>query len=309
VRAWLEGTLGLGPVAQGRLLATLITIVSLGVLRWLSLHLLWRRVEDARRRYYARKAITYAAVAVGVVVMSRIWFTGVRNWGTFLGLVSAGLAIALKDLVANIAGWAFILWRRPFDVGDRIEIGPHAGDVIDLRLFQFTLLEIGHWVGADQSTGRIVHIPNGRVLTDPLANFNKAFRYVWDELPVLITFESDWRHAKALLEGVATKHAEHLSAEAQRQLLEASRRFMIFYTKLTPIVYTSVQDSGVLLTLRYLCDPRQRRGTAQAMWEDILTAFAAEPRIDFAYPTTRLYDNAGEGKPGTRPAPAPTRPA
>lgn len=303
--AWLEGALGLGPAVQGRLLATLVTILALGVLRWVSLHLLWRRVQDARSRYYARKAITYATVAVGLLVMIRIWFAGVRNWGTFLGLVSAGLAIALKDLVANVAGWAFILWRRPFDVGDRIEIGPHAGDVIDLRLFQFTLLEIGHWVGADQSTGRIVHIPNGKVLTDSLANFNKAFQYVWDELPVLITFESDWRRAKALLEDIATTHAEHLSAEAQRQLLEASRRFMIFYTKLTPIVYTSVQDSGVLLTLRYLCDPRQRRGTAQAMWEDILTAFAAEPGIDFAYPTTRFYHNVAEGKPGTRPPDGP----
>lgn len=298
--AWLERTLGLGPAAQGRLFATLVTILVLGVLRWASLNLLWRRVQDARGRYYARKAITYLTVAVGLIVMIRIWFTGVRDWGTFLGLVSAGLAIALKDLVANLAGWAFILWRRPFEVGDRIEIGAHAGDVIDLRLFQFTLLEIGGWVGADQSTGRIIHVPNGKVLTEPLANYTKGFRYVWDELAVLVTFESDWRRAKALLERVAATHAEHLTDEAQRQLLEASRRFMIFYTKLTPIVYTSVQDSGVLLTLRYLCDPRQRRTTAQAMWEDILTAFAAEPGIDFAYPTTRFYHNAIEGKPAAR---------
>ncbi len=89
--------------------------------------------------------------------------------------------------------------------------------------------------------------------------------------------------------------------EAEQQMLKASRQFMIFYTTLTPTVYTTVKDSGVLLTLRYLCHPRRRRGTAQAIWEDVLTRFAEHDDIDFAYPTTRYYYNAVEGKPGTRP--------
>jgi small-conductance mechanosensitive channel len=58
------------------------------------------------------------------------------------GLFSAGIAIALKDLIVNIAGWTFIVWRRPLGVGDLIEIGEHAGDIIDIRIFQFTILEI-----------------------------------------------------------------------------------------------------------------------------------------------------------------------
>ena len=74
---------------------------------------------------------------------------------------------------------------------------------------------------------------------------------------------------------------------------------MIFFQHLTPIVWTSVADSGVVLTMRYICEPRRRRSTATAIWEEILTAFAAEDAIDFAYPTTRFYDNRLEGKPGT----------
>ena len=71
---------------------------------------------------------------------------------------------------------------------------------------------------------------------------------------------------------------------------------MIFYSKLTPTVYTSVRDCGVLLTARFLCAPRQRRGTQQAIWEDILDEFAKCPDIDFAYPTQRFYNNVLEGK-------------
>ena len=76
---------------------------------------------------------------------------------------------------------------------------------------------------------------------------------------------------------------------------------MIYYSKLTPTVYTSVEDSGVLLTLRYLCEPRKRRDTEQAIWEDVLTEFSRCDDIDFAYPTQRFYDNILEGKPGTKP--------
>ncbi len=73
---------------------------------------------------------------------------------------------------------------------------------------------------------------------------------------------------------------------------------MILYSKFDPRVWTSVADSGVLLTLRYLCDPRQRRNSAELIWEDILDAFAGIDDIDFAYPTVRRYINPVEGKPG-----------
>ncbi|OLC04924.1 MAG: mechanosensitive ion channel protein MscS, partial [Gemmatimonadetes bacterium 13_1_40CM_69_22] len=239
----------------------------------------------------------------------RMWIPGVQALATFLGLLSAGLAIALKDPVADLAGWAFIIWRRPFEVGDRIQIGLHAGDVIDLGLFQFTLNEIGAWVNADQSTGRIIHVPNGKVFTDPVANYNKGFRYIWNEVPVVVTFESDWRKAKQILTKIAIKHAEHLTAQAEQELLAASQQYLINYRKLTPIVYTKVVDSGVQLTIRYLIEPRKRRGTEHAIWEDILTEFATYADIDLAYHTVRGFKNTDEGKPALRAPMASPQPS
>src|SRR3989441_12525050 len=136
------------------------------------------------------------------------------------------------------------------------------------RLLQFTLNEIGNWVNADQSSGRIIHIPNGKVFTEPVANYDKGFKYIWNEVPVLVTFESDWRQAKEILTRIAFKHAAHLTAQAEQDLLSASRQYLINYTKLTPIVYTRVVDSGVELTVRYLIEPRKRRGTEHAIWEE-----------------------------------------
>jgi len=297
---WLQQTLGLAPGSQLALANTVIIVLVLWLARRLLLRAVERRLGDAHAQYRWRKTTAYLAFFIALVFVIRIWFQGFQQLSTVVGLISAGIAIALKDPLVNLAGWAFIVWRRPFEVGDRIEVGRGvAGDVIDLRIFAFTLMEIGNWVHADQSTGRVMHIPNGRVFTETIANYSKGFKYIWDEVGVLVTFESNWRAAKAMLDEIGKRHSEHLSGEAEKRLREVSRRFMIFYTKLTPIVYTSVVDSGVMLTMRYLTEPHSRRARAQAIWEDVLAAFAERDDIDFAYPTTRYYYNAQEGKSGT----------
>jgi len=237
-----------------------------------------------------------ATVVLALIVLSRIWFGIFESVGTFIGLLSAGLAIAFKDLLVNIGGWLFITTRKPFKIGDRVQIGDVTGDVIDIRLFQSSVIEVGNWVDADQSTGRIIHIPNGLVFTVWQANYTEGFEYIWDEIPVLLTFESDWKKAKKILTNVVNDKTISLTKEAQRQIKDASKKFMIFYHTLTPIVYTSVKDSGVLLTIRYICQVKKRRGTEEVVWEAILEEFAKHKDIDFAYPTTRYYDNKIEGK-------------
>jgi small-conductance mechanosensitive channel len=296
----IQATFQISAATQEKLLISGAVLLVLWLSRLLVLAVVHRRSDDVRVRYRWKKTSQYVVVAIAVFVIGMIWIQGFRSLATYLGLLSAGLAIALRELVANFVGWAFILWRRPFEVGDRLQIGDTAGDVIDLRIFQFTLLEIGNWVDADQSTGRVIHVNNGKIFTDSLANFSKGFQYIWNEIAVLVTFESDWEKAKKILAEIANKHGEELSTAAEERLKQAARRFMIFYSKLTPTVYTSVRDCGVLLTIRYLCDPRRRRGTEQNIWEDILHTFAENDDIDFAYPTQRFYDNLREGKPGAR---------
>ncbi|KPL12189.1 mechanosensitive ion channel protein MscS [candidate division BRC1 bacterium SM23_51] len=297
---WMQDAWGISPQVQGKIFSSVTTILLIWLVRWLVLRVAYRRYEDVRIRYRWRKTSLYIAFMVGVIVVGRVWFVGIQSLSTFLGLVSAGMAIALRTPIVNLAGWAFILWRRPFEVGDRIEIDNVRGDVIDQRIFMFTMMEVGNWVDADQSTGRVIHVPNGKVFEQSLANYSKGFQYIWNEIPVLITFESNWRRAKELLERIATQHGEHLSKEAEKRVREAAKKFMIFYSKLTPTVYTSVRDCGVLLTIRYLCEPRRRRATEQAIWENVLDAFAESSDIDFAYPTQRFYDNLAEGKEGAK---------
>jgi small-conductance mechanosensitive channel len=255
-----------------------------------------KRVSDIHSRYSWKKSVGYTVTFIAILVIGRVWFRGFEHIATFLGLLSAGIAIALKDLIANLAGWIFIIWRRPFEVGNRIEIGENSGDVIDLRPFQFTLLEIKNWVHADQSTGRIIHIPNNLIFTHPVSNYDSGFRYIWNEVPVLVTFESNWKKAKEILLGLANENALPITDEVAREIRNAAKKFLIIYHKITPVVYTSVVDSGVLLTVRYLVDIKERRGSTEKIWEGILTAFAENDDINLAYKTYRVL--AEKGKPG-----------
>ena len=274
---------------QVKFIATFIAILVFIFIRRFVLKIVFKKTDDALIRYRWQKTSSYIIYVFALIVIGRIWFKGIQSIATYLGLLSAGVAIALKDPLTNITGWFFILSRTPFAVGDRIQVGVHSGDVIDINFFKFTLMEIGHWGEGEQSSGRIIHIPNGKVFTETLANYGKGFKYIWNEVPVLVTFESDWKKAKKILNQISIKHAEHVSKAAARKFKETSKLFMMYKPDFNPQVYTKVEDSGILLTIRYLCNPRKRRITSQMIWEDILDEFANYENIDFAYPTTRFY--------------------
>ena len=279
-----------------RLIETALLLLALLVVRTLIVVILRRQVADDRTRYHWRKGVTYALGVIGLFVAGRIWFEGFRSIATFLGIAAAGFVIALKEPLSNVAAWFFLIWRRPFVLGDRIQVNGHIGDVIDIRIFEFSLLEVGNWIGADQSTGRVIHVPNGLVFTQPVANYTRGFPYIWNELEIVVTFESNWRAAKQVLLEAAERHGHSLSEEAEAEVLALGRRFMIFYSTLAPTVYTRISERGIAFAVRYVCDPRARRDSEQAIWEAALDAFAAHADIDLAYPTQRFFDRAQEDR-------------
>lgn len=296
-----ERYLGVPGDRVDELLLTLVVVLLAILARRAIVWVVSRKMDGPERQYLAVKTAGYVVGFIALLALLRIWLGGISGVVAYLGILSAGLAIALQDPLTNLAGWLFLTIRKPFTVGDRVQIGEHAGDVVDLRLFAFSLVEIGNWVAADQSTGRILHIPNGVVFRESIANYTQGFNFIWDEIPVTVTFESDWRRAKQLLAGIADRHSVVRSEDAAREVRRAASRYLIRYEYLTPIVWTSVAAEGVTLTIRYLTDPRRRRSAENAIWEEILDAFAGSPDIDFAYPTQRFYNNLTEGKPGYRP--------
>lgn len=286
---WIREQFGISEVMQGKLVASLIVVAVALIARALVLRSVHKRTEDTDLLYRTGKLATYTATLVVGVALAWIWFDAFSNVATYLAVVSAGLAIALADVLKNMAGWGYLVVRRPFRVGDRIEIGGTKGDVLDIRLFRFTVAEVGNWVDAEQATGRLVHIPNGTLFNDQVANYTEGFEFIWHEIPVLVTFESDWKRGEEVLTAIVRDVAPDIEARAGARIREAARSYQIKLGVLTPIVYLTVKESGIMLTVRFLTDVRTRRAVEQRIWRRVLETFANEPNLELAYPTVRTY--------------------
>ena len=212
-----------------------LVIIRLVVLRWIR-----TQTDDPEAQFRAKKITGTVATFIGLLTLAFIWIDAFNSLATYLGLLSAGVAVALGDLLKNMAGYAYIMTRHPCRIGDRVEIRGIKGDVIDIRMFRFTLMEVGNWVDADQSTGRLVHVPNGAVFVDALINYTEGFSHIWDEIPVQITFESDWSKAEEMMRDVIDQHAPEVESAARDRIREAAKEYQIKIGKLTPIVYLSV---------------------------------------------------------------------
>lgn len=274
---------------QLQLITSAVLMGVLAVVWLVATKTIQRHVDDSALRYRARKWTTYVIASIALVSLLVLWVEAIRGLGTFLGLAAVGIAIALSDPLRNIAGWLYLVLRRPYKVDDRIEVNGIAGDVIDIRVFRTTLLEIGNWVDADQSTGRIVHIPNGMVLAAEVFNATEGFGYLWHEIQLRLTFESDWRRGEQLL--LAALEAASDTDQAAARIREASRSYKIRYTHLSPTVYVTVKEHGIVLTGRVLVEVRRRRAIDQQVWRTLLDSMSTEPTVSFAYPTSRTVLN------------------
>lgn len=288
--SYLEKITRIDSIIILRGITSLLAFIVYLIIRRILNRIIFRSSSDPNRKFRINKTVEAFLYFLFAIALWQIWLPGMSSLVTYLGLVSAGIAVALKEPISNLFGWLHILWQKPFEVGDRIQIGEVIGDVIDQRLFSFLLIEVGNWVNAEQSTGRVVYIPNSKVFNEPLFSFNAGLGgYIWNELPLLVTFESNWAKAKEELQSILEKHVGKINFDPMKlERKHKDEKFLIHTPASTPIVYTSMKDSGILLTMRFLCKPRNRRAKSEIIWEATLDMVIEHADINIAYPTQRI---------------------
>lgn len=244
--------------------------------------------KDAHGRYQVGKAVSLASIIFTLIIVSVIWIDAIGNLGAFLGIIGAGIAVALKDPLTSVAGWFYLSAGKLYTVGDRIQVDKLKGDVVDISIMKTTLLEIENWVDAEQGTGRIVHIPNHALFGNSVYNYTRASSFVWTEIHVVITYESDWQKAMQITKDLITPKGEEFAEKARTQFTADSTSYLIKTGKLTPISYIKIVDHGVKISTRFLVPVRQRRSIETQFQEGILTEFAKHDDITLAYITYRI---------------------
>ncbi|MFH0965914.1 MAG: mechanosensitive ion channel domain-containing protein [Planctomycetota bacterium] len=251
-----------------------------------------RRIQNEDELYSVRKLIVRVAAALLIVYFGFVILAGAGagNVATIIGLLGAGLTVALQDIIASFFAWFFIVGSRGFRIGDRIRIGDLKGDVVDIGILRSTVMAVQNIRDVEgQAIGSLRVFPNNLIFKFPLENYTIGNEYVWNEIDYLVTYESDWQKAeRMLLSATEVIGTEHIANEARKKMQHMRRDFRVRVGALTPIVYVKAADSGVLLTLRYLCDIRQVRGTSDRITREVMMRFSETPDVNFAYPTRRV---------------------
>lgn len=273
---------------NGRKLLLTLAIVAIAILLSRLLQglaeLLFRRRQNVRVRFWSQQAVRITTVVILVVGTLSVWFDNPGRLTTFIGLMSAGLAVALQRVVTALAAYFVILRGKVFHVGDRIAMSGVRGDVIDLGFIRTTIMEMGQspgeqgddpsvWVESRQYTGRIVTVTNDKIFDQPVYNYTSDFPYIWEEMHVPIQYTADRHRAEQILLEAVKRHTVKVSEVAQEDLEEMRRRYFLDSANLEPKVYLRLTDNWIQLAVRFVSRTRGSRELKDKISREILAAF------------------------------------
>jgi small-conductance mechanosensitive channel len=247
-----------------------------------------RALKDARTRYTFRKAVSIISVLVLAAVIIRIWVADPQVLLISYGLLAAGMAIALQDVFKNFVGGILITTTGLFRVGDRIQAEGVCGDVMDIGIMSTTILEIQGWVSADQPTGRISIIPNEFALSGVVHNYTRDHNFVWDEISVPITYDSDWKEAAALFLSIVRREVGEMTEQADREIESIGEKYYLPKKVTEPGIFLTLTDNWVTFDIRYVAAVRERRLLHDRLSRLILEEVEASDRIHIASATQTI---------------------
>lgn len=253
---------------------TIVFFLILSFIKKIGIKIL-KHIKDNKKEYIYTQRYKLLINITKFIVFLLLWGEYLGAFLTLISVISAAFTIAIRDLIFNFFCGIYIKIAKPFEVEDRIEINNYKGDVININTLNFEVLEVNNENFIGQSTGVITHIPNSNIFNYPLRNYNKAFKYIWNELTVKIPLDSDIQKAKSVIYKIVNSNEtiKNIPSKMHNQINNISSDYRIYYNKYDPIIYTQVVDSHVELTIRYLIHPKKARYINSTIWNAILIAY------------------------------------
>lgn len=250
----------------------LVWTIFIMLLTWLIRKGINRTIQDNTIRYRAKKGVRLTSYAL-IILLAIITFTGKVQYFTItIGLITAGIAFALQELLLSVAGWIAILSSNIYKPGDRIEMQNVKGDVIDIGITKTTLMEIGEWVNSDNYNGRMVQLSNAFVFKGTVHNYSTDFPFVWDEINLPIQYGSDLQKANELILNAAQSMLSDYAHFAQEHWKQMVKKYLIENANVEPTLTLKLTDNWVEFNLRFVVDYKKRRMTKDKLYRDIMEA-------------------------------------
>jgi Mechanosensitive ion channel len=234
-----------------------ILILLLFVDQWLE-RLVGRMKLDRRQVETLRSVARVGLQILGIIIILLVLIGMPTQLGTMLGIVGAGLTVALKDFIVAFIGWLVLMGKNGMRLGDWVEINGVSGEVIELGMFHTVLLETGNWTDAGHPTGRRVTFTNSFAISGHYFNFSTSGQWLWDEVLVMVPYERDASPiADTLYKEVITATTDNSKqAEQEWQSNAPSRRAV--QVSGTPALSIRPAVGGVEVAIRYVTRASER---------------------------------------------------
>lgn len=257
-----------GPYAN-LIIDTLLIIIFVKIVQKVSYFFFSKIFKKNKTRFNFRKKVSFVCNIFLVFIIIIIWEDFLLKFITLFSFVTAAIAYSLRDTIINFFAGIYIRLAKPFQVEDRIMICNHIGDVVNISNLSFEVLEVNN--DTFQSTGSIVHIPNSKVISEPLINYVKVFKYVWNETEVKISIDSDIKKVKGILYSIVNNN-DIIKSIPSKMINELNNNssYRIYYNKLEPIIYTNIKDKYVSMNIRYLVHPKKKRNVINEINNQLL---------------------------------------
>jgi len=256
IKQWLEAH----PSTAIFLKYIVLVLLVIGFIQFLR-RFIRKNLPNTKVKYKSQKGIEVIGYLI-LIILTLSYFTGnIKDFTLAIGLLSAGIAITLQELILSIAGSLYIFFVKVYKPGDRIEISGIKGDVIDIDSIYTTMMEIGEWVSSDNYSGRIIKLSNAFVFKGPIYNYSMDFPFIWDEFNLPIRYGSDIDLAKDIVIKVATENLSEYVAKSIAKWKDVVERYYIEDAKVEPTLAITMTDNWIEFNLRYIVDYKKRRVT------------------------------------------------
>ncbi len=251
-------------------------------------------VKDIDVRYKVRKVITFASYVIIIFALSIVFSDKLGGLTVALGVAGAGIAFALQEVIASVAGWLAISFSKFYKVGDRVQLGGNVGDVVDIGILRTTLMECRQWVDGDQYTGRIVRIANSFVFKDSVFNYSSDFSFVWDEIKIPVRYGGNIKKVREILHDAAKEITSQYIPLAKEDWEQMKAKYRIEDASIDPLVFMIANDNWLEFSLRYVVDFRSRRAVKDKLFTYIYNrVLECSNEIEFASATFELVAASG----------------
>lgn len=251
-----------------------IALVALLIIYKVSMQLITKAMlRQKRTNAQIRQFMTmwrYSFMLAGILFVVVSMSGSLAAMGLTVAFVSMILGWSLQRPVTGVAAWLMVMIKKPFVIGDRIIIQGVRGDVLEISPTHILLGEVGGTVGGEESSNRGILIPNAVLFDQMVINYavSQESKYILDEVPVRVSYDSDYKLAEETLIACAKEVTADIVAETQKE----------------PLVRSEFFDSGIMMRLRYQSIAVDRQMTSSNIVGKIVQAFSRSQKLGFAYP-------------------------